>query len=160
MTQPAPRGSPAPPPRSLYWDTAAPPATTARPQLWHLTGLRHLSTVRREARELLTRTNNRSGQSTQAHDDAVDRAVLVLDELASNALRHGQPPAWLELADDGDSWLIVATDAATALLPVPAVGRAEGLGGYGLYVITTFTLARGTHVVTDHKRVWARLPKR
>jgi anti-sigma regulatory factor (Ser/Thr protein kinase) len=117
-----------------------------------------LSVVRQQARSFLSDSLPRAGGSAD-QKDAVERAVMALDELASNALRHGRPPTSVELSDQGTSWLIVAVDTAIALLPVPATGRLEGQGGYGMYLIADFALAHGTHVTGDRKRVWAQLPK-
>jgi hypothetical protein len=116
--------------------------------------------MRRDARGLLTGSADPTGGGPDAHDEAIERAVLALDELASNALRHGRPPVSAELFDQGDTWLVVVADGETAELPVPAVGRPGGLGGFGLYVVADFAVAHGIDVQPDHKRVWAELPKR
>ncbi len=154
-----PRGSPTVPP-ALRWAESASPAATEASGSWELSGHPQLSAMRREARILLVSSADPSGGWTDAHDEVVDRTVLSLDELASNALRHGLAPVSAELFDLGESWLVVITDGAIAVLPVPAVGRPGGRGGFGLYVVAEFALAHGIDVRGDHKRVWAQLPKR
>jgi anti-sigma regulatory factor (Ser/Thr protein kinase) len=136
------------------------PAVTVEARRWLLSGHLQLSAMRRDARGLLASSVDPAGPWTDAHDESVERAVLALDELASNALRHGRQPVSAELFDRGDTWLVVVSDAETAELPVPAVGRPGGLGGFGLYVVADFAVAHGIDVRPDHKRVWAELPKR
>lgn len=140
---------------STAWTTGPLPQHARVCHSWVLTDLRQLSAVRRHARELLA-------AEAAADDDgveAVDRAVLVLDELASNALRHGALPAGLQLCDQGETWLVVATDAAHDRVPAPAGVRPAGQGGYGLHVVADFAVTRGTTVQPPVKHVWAQLPK-
>ena len=129
------------------------------PRVWNLTGLQDLHVVRRHARELFIRSLEVGEHRTEEQDDAVGSAIMVLDELASNALRHGGPPAVAEMFDEGDTWLIVVTDRDPEQLPEPATDRPEGQGGYGLHVVADFTVARGFDIRADHKQVWARLQK-
>jgi hypothetical protein len=123
---------------------------------WELSGHLELSWMRRDARGLLTGDE----PSDDGREEAVERAVLVLDELAANALRHGLPPVTAQLFDRGETWLVVITDGAIDDLPVPAVGRPGGLGGFGLYVVADLSIAYGVDVRADRKCVWAELPKR
>ncbi|GAB4081129.1 SpoIIE family protein phosphatase [Modestobacter muralis] len=120
-----------------------------------LTSLRGLSGVRRQVREFLT-----SSLGPGSDEDVVDQAVLVIDELASNALRHGSRPAGLHLGDEGTRWVVRVTDSAPGRRPAPAGGRPAGQGGYGLYVVADLTSARGVHYGTDSKVVWAAFDKR
>ena len=149
-----------PVPGELRWDEAASPEVVVDGRCWLLSGHLQLSAMRRDARGVLASSSDPIDQWTDADDEAVDRAVLALDELASNALRHGRQPVSAELFDRGDTWLLVVTDGDTGELPVPAVGRPGGLGGFGLYVVADFAIAHGIDVRPDHKRVWAELPKR
>jgi two-component sensor histidine kinase len=123
-----------------------------------------LSAVRRQVRTFLSgtleadNTPTSSGEDEEAAD-AVDRAILVIDELASNALRHGAAPASLHLCDEPDRWIVIVSDGAPHRSPTPAIGRPEGQGGYGLYVIADLTGAHGVHYEADLKRVWACIDK-
>ena len=128
MTFPAPSNGTGSPP---HWAHAPPPATRSPGQTWRLVDLRDLSLIRRQAREFLARSATHARRAAE-HEDAVERAITAFDELASNALRHGRPPASVELFDDEQSWLIMAVDAATTVIPVPAVDRPGELGGFGL----------------------------
>lgn len=144
------------------WRRQAPvPAVPAAPAaVVELTSARALSVVRRRVRDLLTDSLLATGAGPRdAVEDVVERAVLVIDEMTSNAVRHGTPPARLEVSDAGDRWLVEVVDAAPGRLPAPAVDRPAGAGGYGLYVIADLTLGHGVDVRDDHKRVWAVLGK-
>lgn len=107
------------------WTRAAVPASGPPCHTCHLADLPRLAALRRHARRLLTGT----GIPGDTSAEAVDRAVLVIDELASNALRHGAPPASVTLRDRGTAWLVVVTDAALDQPPTPAVDRPAGQGG-------------------------------
>jgi anti-sigma regulatory factor (Ser/Thr protein kinase) len=125
-----------------------------------LTSLRELRDVRRRVRAVLAASLDDGDEPDEvAREDVVERVVLVIDELASNAVRHGAPPATLEVRESGDHWVVVVTDAAPDALPAPAVDRPAGQGGYGLYVIADLATAHGVEVHGDRKRVWARLAK-
>lgn len=149
-----------PVPGAAHWYSSEPPSIPADGHRWQLSGHLQLSAMRRDARSLLTHGADAPRSAGDTNDEAAERVVLALDELASNALRHGGPPVSAELFDRGDTWLIVVTDSASAELPVPAVGRPGGLGGFGLYIVADFSVAHGIEVWPDHKRVWAELPKR
>ena len=154
MTYPAPRNRMTP---RLPWANAPPPATLSG-QTWSLVDLRDLTSVRRQAREFLARGALPARRPAE-HEDAVERAVTALDELASNALRHGRPPASVELSEDEQTWLIVAVDAAPTVIPVPATNRPGEHGGFGMYLIADFAISYGIHVTGDRKQVWARVPR-
>jgi anti-sigma regulatory factor (Ser/Thr protein kinase) len=92
-------------------------------------------------------------------EDVVERAILVIDELASNALRHGVLPSSLHIGDEDGRWIVIVTDGAPHQPPTPARGRPAGQGGYGLYVIADLAAAHGVHYETDRKMVWACITK-
>lgn len=122
-----------------------------------LDSLAELRHVRRQVRAFLV--SGLPDDSGDAGQHAVDDAVMVIDELTSNALRHGMPPSTLHVRDEQASWTVVVTDSAPLELPTPARGRVEGQGGYGLYMITDLAGSHGVHYEPDRKLVWARLAK-
>ena len=137
------------------------PAAAGTPLALELTTLRALSVVRRQVRSFLLTSlaAGRDGDLPPAVEDAAERAVLVIDELTSNALRHGAPPASLHIGDESGEWIVIVTDGAPGRPPTPARERPAGQGGYGLYVIADLTTAHGVHYEADRKLVWACLPK-
>ena len=145
---------------SWHADRPAPQATDTRLAL-ELGSLRGLSAVRRQVRDFLLSSLGvgRDEDASPAFEDAVDRTILVIDELTSNALRHGALPAGLRIGDEEDRWIVVVTDSAPERLPTPARERPAGGGGYRLYVIADLTATHGVHRDADRKHVWACLNK-
>jgi two-component sensor histidine kinase len=70
-----------------------------------------------------------------ADEGAVERLLLVFEELVSNALRHGHAPVRAEVTTFDHFWLIDVTDAAADQPPTPAVGRDAAHGGLGLRLV-------------------------
>ncbi|MGK5112588.1 MULTISPECIES: ATP-binding protein [unclassified Geodermatophilus] len=128
------------------WPSATPP--TSRDGLdWQLDDVAELPAVRAALRRYL------AGPDLA---DLRDRLVLALDELASNALRHGGGGgvrAAVGVTVDG--WLIEVSDRAAASPPAPAVGRDPSEGGLGLYLIAELASEHGWYVTADAKHVWA-----
>ncbi|TFV51568.1 ATP-binding protein [Blastococcus sp. TF02A_35] len=127
----------------------------------HLQSLRALSGVRRQVREfLLSSLGVGSDEDVTADvEDVIEQAILIIDELTSNALRHGSPPSSLDIGDEDAQWIVIVTDSAPDRPPTPAQERPAGLGGYGLYVIADLTATHGVHYETDRKMVWACIVK-
>jgi two-component sensor histidine kinase len=145
---------------SWHADSPVPAAAATRLSL-QLESLRGLSLVRRQVQHFL-RSSLGVGPDEDpppAVEDAVERAVLVIAELASNALRHGAAPSSLHIGDDEGRWIVIVTDGAPGRAPTPARERPAGQGGYGLYVIADLTAAHGVHYEADRKLVWACLTK-
>ena len=148
------------------WQTESPVPVAAPTRLVvELSTLRALSGVRRQVRTFLQDSLARHPDAVphtrdeDAEERLVEQAILVIDELASNALRHGLPPAGLHVCDEQDRWLVTVTDAAPQRLPTPAVDRPGEEGGFGLYVVVALSQAHGVHYEPDRKVVWATLEK-
>lgn len=134
------------------WPSACPPP--ARPLLvWQLRDVAELPGVRADVRRALTADDR--GAATA---DLVDRLVLALDEMASNALRHGGGDVRAAIGSTGSAYLVEVADQATHRPPAPAVGRDPSLGGLGLYLIAELADEHGWYVGDGHKHVWAVLP--
>ncbi|MGY1822973.1 ATP-binding protein [Geodermatophilus sp. SYSU D00079] len=140
--------SPPEPPPPRPWEPSPAPAADQR-CAWALDQPRQLAAARRGAREHLAREPD--GASTET----VEQVVMVLDELATNALRHGSPPASVELRRHPDGWLVVATDAAPERTPCPAVDRPAERGGMGLHMVSRLTVRHGVDRDGHRKTVWA-----
>jgi anti-sigma regulatory factor (Ser/Thr protein kinase) len=132
------------------WPSASPPP--ASPALtWSLRDVAELPGVRAQLR--------RHAGAAAPDPDLLDQVVLALDEMASNALRHGggEVRATVRLTDD--AYLIEVSDQAAAAPPTPAVGRDPSEGGLGLYLIAEMSTEHGWYVESGHKFVWALLPR-
>ncbi len=90
------------------------------------------------------------------HDD-VERLLLTFEELASNALRHGLPPARVAITMTSTGWLLDVSDAAAERPPTPAVGRDPANGGLGLRLVARLCADHGWLVQDGRKHVWAQL---
>ncbi|HEY0506511.1 MAG TPA: ATP-binding protein, partial [Blastococcus sp.] len=94
-----------------------------------------------------------------ASADLRDQLILALDEMASNALRHGGGGVQAAVRATPDAYLIEVSDQAVSSPPSPAVGRDPSEGGLGLYLIAEMSTAHGWYVSDGHKYVWALLPR-
>ncbi|MGY1733880.1 ATP-binding protein [Geodermatophilus sp. SYSU D01045] len=97
------------------------------------------------------------GRPSDADEGAVERLVLVFEELVSNALRHGSLPVCVEITAFGHFWLLDVSDAAVARPPAVAVGRDAAHGGLGLHLVASLCGAHGWTVAHNRKHVWARI---
>ena len=133
------------------WPSASPPP--AAPALtWTLRDIAELPAVRAQLR--------RHTVADASDADMLDQLVLALDEMASNALRHGggEVRATVRLTDD--AFLIEVSDQAATAPPTPAVGRDPSEGGLGLYLIAEMATEHGWYTEGSTKFVWALLPRR
>jgi anti-sigma regulatory factor (Ser/Thr protein kinase) len=136
------------------WPSASPPqATTALH--WKLRAVAELPRVRAELRRHAT-----ASTAEPMDPDLLDQLILALDEMASNALRHGGGSVEATVRLTADAYLIEVSDSATAAPPAPAVGRDPSEGGLGLYLIAELSTRHGWYVSDGCKHVWALLPRR
>ena len=90
-------------------------------------------------------------------DVMVDDAVLVADELVTNALLHAAGPrrCRVDLAHDGRRLRIEVDDAAPDRHP--RLQTPDRSGGRGLVLLQRLTSAWGVQYHSGHKTVWAEL---
>lgn len=135
------------------WESARLPDGFA--ELWcqDLTSLAELAALRSRLRASTT------GSATVQRPDEEhwsEHLVLIADELASNALRHGGAPVEASLSRAGDEWLIAVSDASPRVPPTPAQGRDPGKGGFGLYLVADLSVRHGwTTAGRGQKTAWA-----
>ena len=133
------------------WQSAHLPRGFTHVWRQELRALAELSRLRIRLRTELT------GSATVIHPEREhwsERLVLVVDELASNGLRHGGVPVAATLARRGDTWLIAVSDNSPEP-PTPAEGRDPGLGGFGLYLVADLAVQHGWCAERTAKTVWA-----
>ena len=139
--------------RGPTWPRAVPPPGQ-EPLVWELRDLGQLPGVRADLRRHVAGGTAGSGHAA----DLQDQLVLAMDEMASNALRHGRGRVRAAVRRAGPAWLIEVSDRAADQPPTPAVGRDPSQGGLGLYLIAELSSAHGWYVQEDTKHVWAVLP--
>ena len=93
-----------------------------------------------------------------AAEGAVERLLLVFEELVSNAVRHGRPPIEVMVTATGHHWLLEVTDAAGDTPPGPDLQRDPARGGWGLALIPDISGAYGWERLSDGRKVvWAQV---
>ena len=124
-------------------------------ELW-CQNLHSLSELAR-LRSLLRATMTGSATVERPDEDHwSERLVLIADELASNALRHGGAPVAAALSRVEDRWLIAVSDSSPEVPPTPAQGRDPGKGGFGLYLVADLSAQHGwTTRGRGEKTAWA-----
>jgi anti-sigma regulatory factor (Ser/Thr protein kinase) len=99
-----------------------------------------------------------------AQDSAICDAALVLSELLSNALRHGEPlpggtlrVAWRL---DQDSVLVCVADGGGTTRPELGQPTLATIGGRGLRIVEKLSRSWGASDGEDGTIVWAQVPIR
>lgn len=136
------------------WPSAAPPRAASL-LAWELHDVGELAQVRAELRQHAVTGAGRDPETTDIHD----RLVLALDEMASNALRHGGGRVFASVGETTEAFLVDVSDQAPAVPPTPAVDRDPSEGGLGLYLIAELATEHGWYVRDGAKHVWALLPR-
>ena len=119
-----------------------------------------VTTIRRQMTAALHAGDRRwaaAPKSPRISTGAEERLLLCVEELASNALRHGRPPVTVDLVAVDHSWLLTVDDAAVTSPPVPAMDRDAADGGLGLYLVARISGAHGWTVQGTRKVAWARI---
>jgi anti-sigma regulatory factor (Ser/Thr protein kinase) len=137
------------------WPSASPPAA-GEGLSWELSDIAQLPGMRAQVRRHVA---DRALRADRDGDDLRDRLVLALDEMASNALRHGGGRVRASVRMTAESYLVEVSDAAPAAPPTPAIGRDPSEGGLGLYLIAELATDHGWYVRGGAKYVWALLPR-
>jgi anti-sigma regulatory factor (Ser/Thr protein kinase) len=141
--------------RRLSWPVRPLPDGRGEVWRWKLGTLAELPAARSGLRGLI----GALGVSVEVEEDeAAEQLVLAFDELASNALRHGECPVVATVVAGSGGWLLDVSDRAPQSMPAPAVGRDPAQGGLGLHLVARMSVAHGWYVDDDCKHVWACLP--
>ncbi|PFG42003.1 histidine kinase-like protein [Isoptericola jiangsuensis] len=90
------------------------------------------------------------------HQEMLSHVVLVASELVTNALRHTDGPARLDLMVAEGSLLVSVLDHRPDVPPVLSPDRDLGQGGFGLQLAMRVADDVGWFRTDGGKRVWAR----
>ena len=136
------------------WPCAPVPSVPGDVWHWQLEAMHVVSRVRSDLRARIAHPSVSSGST----EDARDGLLLVFEELASNALRHGGGDVRALVVAGPGGWLLDLSDEAPDRPPVPAVDRDPALGGMGLHLVAQLSTSFGYERRPGRKHVWARLP--
>jgi anti-sigma regulatory factor (Ser/Thr protein kinase) len=140
--------------RSASWPVRPLPDGRGEVWRWQLRELAELPAVRAALRGRL----NCVGFSPEPEDPAAEQLVLAFDELASNAMRHGEFPVFATVIAGSGGWLLDVSDRDPETMPAPAIDRDPAQGGLGLHLVARLSVAHGWYVDDGTKHVWACLP--
>ena len=135
------------------WGHRRPPPTgadTVRVGRWEPAGIADLTSARRRLAADVQHADGADG-------GAVERLLLVFEEIGSNALRHGGAPVDITVCSFGNYWLLEVGDTDVSTPPTPAVDRDAAEGGLGLYLVGQICGAHGWYVDGTRKVAWARI---
>lgn len=136
------------------WPRRSPPAVAGPSWERQVSSLAQLRHLRAELAAHLQSIGDGHARGDDA-DSTDDQLILVVDELASNGLRHGIAPVTARVVAMARGWLVIISDRGTDVGPEPAVGRDPARGGMGLHLVAELTSERGWSVADGHKHVWA-----
>jgi len=136
------------------WPSAPVPSVPGDVWHWQLEAMHVVSRVRSDLRARIAHPS----VSSASTEDARDGLLLVFEELASNALRHGGGDVRALVVAGPAGWLLDLSDEAPDRPPVPAIDRDPALGGMGLHLVAQLSSAYGWEKRPGRKHVWARLP--
>lgn len=117
---------------------------------WPLLTVDGLASIRRDLGSTLP------GNPGGGLEDVPESVVLVVSELATNAIRHGGGPVTIRLFERDGECLIDVADRAPSIVPQIASGRAVGGGGFGLRLVAQLADQAGWYATASAKHVWAR----
>ncbi len=140
--------------RRLSWPLRPLPDGRGEVWRWDLRALGELPAARAGLRARL----GHAGFPPVDEDESGEQLVMAFDELASNALRHGESPVVATVVAGTGGWLLDVSDRAPEVMPAPAVGRDPAQGGMGLHLVARLSVAHGWYVDAGTKHVWACLP--
>jgi anti-sigma regulatory factor (Ser/Thr protein kinase) len=145
---------PAAEPSPETWPRTPVPSVPGDVWHWQLDSMPVLSRVRMDLRARIAHPS----VASQSTEDARDGLLLVFEELASNAIRHGGGDVRALIVASRGGWLLDLSDEAPDRPPVPAVDRDPALGGMGLHLVAQLSTDYGWEGRPGRKHVWALLP--
>ena len=125
------------------------PAQAVELHQWLLAGADELRPLRADLHKAL---------AGRLAEDGTGPIVLVATELASNALRHGLPPAMVRLLKSDDQFFLEVADRDLASVPKLAEAYPSVSGGRGLHIARSLSVEVCWYATERFKHVWASFP--
>jgi serine/threonine-protein kinase RsbW len=135
--------------------TSPPPPETEELTAWVLESTSQLRDLRAGLIEAL---NARAPTARADLADVPERMVLVVTELATNAIKHGIPPTIVRLLRTRDEFVLDVADHDLTTVPQLANTRPLNAGGRGLHLANAFALEVGWYASETTKHIWAAFP--
>ena len=135
--------------------TSPPPPDAEELSAWTLETAAQLRGLRADLVEAL---NAHASVTCSELDGIPDRMVLVVTELATNAIKHGHPPTLIRLLRTEDQFVLDVADHDLTNFPELAETRPLNAGGRGLHLAQAFALEVGWYATDDTKHIWAIFP--
>jgi serine/threonine-protein kinase RsbW len=135
--------------------SSPPPARAVELRQWQLASgdeLRGMRTGLLQALQLLDLVEK------AVVDEVSDRILLAATELASNALRHGLPPAVVRLLRSDGHLIIEVADRDLESVPKLAEAHHAHTGGRGLHIVRSLSRELSWYATDLAKHVWASFP--
>lgn len=123
--------------------------------MWVLHTSTELRALRAGLHEALTGQPLLAGQSL---DDIPERMLVVVTELATNAIKYGRPPTVVRLLRGDGEYVIDVADQDLGTIPELADTRPVDAGGRGLLLASKLSLDVGWYATATAKHVWASFP--
>ena len=98
-----------------------------------------------EGASFARRATARAAELWRLDREMTETALLLVSELATNAIRHGSPPVRLSLRLDADRLRVEVTDSSPALPRLDQPGP-DQTGGRGLQIVQELAARWGSHV--------------
>ncbi|WP_431935607.1 ATP-binding protein [Micromonospora sp. RP3T] len=136
--------------------TSPPPPQAAELERWVLATPAELREVRALLRDALNRHGLVQGEDL---DEVPHMVLLVVTELASNALRHGRPPTIVTLLATDDCFLLDVADHDVSSVPELSDIHPMDSGGRGLFLAQSISLDVGWYATGETKNIWASFPR-
>lgn len=133
--------------------TARPPREFTVVASWPVHTVTDIAELRAELLRWITMTG--ATVPALALGDVANKMMLVASELATNAVRHGQPPTVVSLLRHADALILDVADHAASRVPVIAGPRAPGRGGFGLMIARRLAQEVAWYADPPAKHVWA-----
>ena len=111
-----------------------------------------------EGASFARRATARAAELWRLDREMTETALLLVSELATNAIRHGAPPVRLSLRLDADRLRVEVTDSSPTL-PRVSEPDTDQVGGRGLHIVQELAARWGSHVSRSRlgKTVWFEL---
>ncbi|WP_213003480.1 ATP-binding protein [Winogradskya consettensis] len=135
--------------------TSPPPLQGRELHAWVLQSSTELKALRAALHQTVHKHPSVADQCT---DHVLEQMLLVVTELASNAIKHGLPPTEVRLSCTDEQFILDVADHDLSSVPELADTRPVDAGGRGLKLALSLSLDVGWYATDSTKHVWASFP--